>query len=70
MGGAAATGTPGPGTTSNECCVLFWFNPFPTVQGVSGEGEEGGGEEVDTEAWEAELQEMLDMHSQEPSTQN
>ena len=41
-----------------------------TVQGVGGEGERGGGEEVDTEAWEAELQEMLDMHSQEPTTQN
>ena len=54
----------GPWTVAN-------FNPYPTVQGVSGEGEgEGGGEEVDTEAWEAELQEMLDMHSQEPTTQN
>lgn len=40
------------------------------LEGLSGMGEGGGGgEEVDTEAWEAELQEMLDMHSQEP-TQN
>ena len=42
------------------------FNPSVTMQGVSGEGEGGGGEEVDPETWEAELQEMLDMHSQEP----
>ena len=48
----------------------FCFNPCPTTQGVGGEGGEGGGEEVDTEAWEAELQEMLDMHSEEPTTQN
>lgn len=39
------------------------------LEGLSGTGEGRGGEEVDTEAWEAELQEMLDMHSQEP-TQN
>ena len=32
-----------------------------------GGGEGGGGEEVDSEAWEAELQEMLSMHSEEPA---
>ena len=46
------------------------FLQTPTVQGVGGEGEGGGREEVDAEAWEAELQEMLNMHSEEPTTQN
>lgn len=40
---------------------------------MSGEGNEGGVEEetvVDPETWENEIQEMLDMHSDDPPTQN
>lgn len=40
-----------------------------SLQGLSGGGraEEGAGlAEVDSETWEAELQEMLNMHSQDP----
>ena len=68
MGGTAATRTTRHGV-AGAGRLNFDINPSLTVQGVSGEGEGGGGEEVDPEAWEAELQEMLDMHS-EPTTQS
>ena len=53
---------------------LTSINQCTLSQGlVSGEGNEGGVEEetvVDPETWENEIQEMLDMHSDEPPTQN